>query len=68
MKEIQSDKQSERLINHQKFIEEVHRRAEEEIENSNPRPNSIEAILQNNPEAIKVFKQKEKSNLWRWKQ
>lgn len=68
MENFQENKQSERLINHQKFIEEVHRKAEEEIKNSKPRPNSIEDILNKTPKFIKVFKDKEKSNLWKWKQ
>lgn len=57
-----------RYAEHKAFIEKVHKKAEDEIKANKFRPNSIEAILQNNPEAIKVFKQKEKSNLWRWKQ
>ena len=68
MENFQENKQSERLINHQKFIEEVHRKAEEEIKNSKPRPNSIEDILCKTPKFIKVFKDKEKSSLWKWKQ
>lgn len=68
MKEIQSDKQSERLINHQKFIEEVHKKAQQAIENEKVRQNSIEDILSKTPKFIKVFKDKEKSNLWKWKQ
>ena len=66
MENFQENKQSERLINHQKFIEEVHRKAEEEIKYSKPRPNSIEDILNKTPEFIKVFKDKEKSSLWKW--
>ena len=68
MENFQENKQSEKLINHQKFIEEVHRKAGEEIKNSKPRPNSIEDILNKTPEFIKVFKDKEKSSLWKWKQ
>ena len=67
MENFQENKQSERLINHQKFIEEVHRKAEDEIKNSKPRPNSIEDILNKTPKFIKVFKDKEKINLWKWK-
>ena len=68
MENFQENKQSEKLINHQKFIKEVHRKAEEEIKNIKPRPNSIEDILNKTPEFIKVFKDKEKSSLWKWKQ
>ena len=68
MENFKENKQSERLINHQKFIEEVHKKAKQAIENEKVRPNSIEEILQSNPKFIKVFKDKEKSSLWKWKQ
>lgn len=44
-----------RYKEHQKFIEEVHKKAKQAIENEKVRPNSIEEILQSNPKFIKVL-------------
>lgn len=56
-KQIQTKESSEKkYAEHNKFIAEVRKMAEEEIKASKPKPNSIEEILQSCPKFIKVLK------------
>lgn len=55
MEDKLSKEQKSRYVEHQKFIEEVHKKAQQAIENEKVRPNSIEEILKNNPKFIKIL-------------